>query len=276
MIASREYVIKKMTELTANAKRRYAQNFLTDEEIAKKAVAALGENKNLAIIEIGPGLGALTEVILKEGFSLTAYEIDSLMIDHLKSHFGRYASFSIVEGDFLKQNLSVEKECAAISSIPYNLTTPIIEKVILSEIPLKYFVFMLQKEAGMRITARKGNRDYGPLPILLSYLGKIETVCKVGRDRFIPAPNVDSVILKMTFRENRDFDEEKRLYRLLQVSFRMRRKTIANNLNGFLMSREEWQQILTKLSISPSKRPEELDLSDYLNILTALSKKEAR
>lgn len=265
-----------MTELTANAKRRYAQNFLTDEEIAKKAVAALGENKNLAIIEIGPGLGALTEVILKEGFSLTAYEIDSLMIDHLKSHFGRYASFSIVEGDFLKQNLSVEKECAAISSIPYNLTTPIIEKVILSEIPLKYFVFMLQKEAGMRITARKGNRDYGPLPILLSYLGKIETVCKVGRDRFIPAPNVDSVILKMTFRENRDFDEEKRLYRLLQVSFRMRRKTIANNLNGFLMSREEWQQILTQLSISPSKRPEELDLSDYLNILTALSKKEAR
>lgn len=276
MIASREYVIKKMTELTANAKKKYSQNFLTDGEIAKNAVAALGEDKDLFVIEIGPGLGALTEVILKEGFFLTAYEIDPLMIDHLKSHFGRYASFSIVAGDFLKQNLSIEKECAVISSIPYHLTTPIIEKVILSEIPLKYFVFMLQKEAAMRITAKKGSRDYGPLPIFLSYLGTIETVCKVGRDRFIPAPNVDSVILKMTFRENRNFDEEKNLYRLLQVSFRMRRKTIANNLNGYLMNREEWQQLLKRFSLPSSRRPEELDLNDYLNILEELSKREAR
>ena len=118
------------------------------------------------------------------------------MCSHLRETFQKNSNFTLIEGDFLKQKISSNQKITVISNVPYQITTPIIEKILTSNIDVDSFIFMLQKEAAMRIQAKIGSKDYAPLPIFLSYLGKFETVCKVGRESFIPSPNVDSIIIK--------------------------------------------------------------------------------
>lgn len=268
MIASREYVIKTMVSLLANPKKKYSQNFLTDFETVKKSCLALNDVKT--IIEIGPGLGALTEELINLNKEVYSYEIDKTMVEHLNNYFANKSNFHIIEGDFLKQELNYNQEVSFISNIPYSLTTPIIEKVIKSKLNIDSFVFMLQKEAGQRISAKKGNKDYGPLPIMLSYLGKLEIVCKVTRDKFLPSPNVDSVVMKLTFNKNRNYDYEKKLYNLLNNAFLMRRKTLANNLKSYFKDKDQMYDIFSKININKTARPEELSLNDYLNLLNCI------
>lgn len=272
MIASKEFVIKTMVSILANAKKKYSQNFLIDHNIVLSAVNSLSKDVK-QVIEIGPGLGALTEEILNQNYLLDAYEIDEVMVDHLTSHFARNNNLKIIKGDFLKQDLShyQNTKVSFISNIPYSLTTPIIEKVILQALNIDSFIFMLQKEAGQRITSKKGSKDYGPLPIFLTYIGDISPVCKVTRDKFLPSPNVDSVILKLQFNKNRDFVLEKKLYSLLNNCFRMRRKTLLNNLSIYHKSKDELLTILSKCNLKPTCRPEELSLDDYLNLLNLLN-----
>ncbi len=262
MISSKEYVIKTMVSLLANPKKKFSQNFLIDYQTVIKTVDALkGESKT--IIEIGPGLGALSEEIVNRNYLLYAYEIDQTMVNHLEIFFKNKNNFHVIQGDFLKQDLKYDELISVVSNIPYSLTTPIIEKVILLPLQIESFVFMVQKEAGLRIMAKKGSKDYSPLSIFLSYLGKMEVVNKVSRDKFLPSPNVDSIVLKLTFNKNRDYQKEKKLYQLLNNSFRMRRKTLYNNLHNI----ENIKEILFRCNIKENSRPEELELNDYLKIL---------
>lgn len=272
MIASKEFVIKTMVSLLTTAKKKYSQNFLIDSSIVFNAVESL--NKDIKqVIEIGPGLGALTEEILNQGYFLDAYEIDENMVNHLLNYFSKNTHLKIIKGDFLKQNLSSyqNQSVSVISNIPYSLTTPIIEKVISLPLNIDSFVFMLQKEAGQRITSKIGSKDYGPLPIFLTYIGKISQVCKVSRDKFLPSPNVDSIILKLKFNENRNYEIEKKLYSLLNNCFRMRRKTLLNNLSIYHKSKDELLEIFTKCNLKSTCRPEELSLNDYLNLLSYIN-----
>lgn len=270
MIASREYVIKRLVELITHPKKKYSQNFLTNYDVVKKAVDAIKCDN--PVIEIGPGLGALTEEIIKRGFELTAYEIDEVMCSHLRETFQKYSNFTLVEGDFLKQKISSNQKITVISNVPYQITTPIIEKVLTSNIDVDSFIFMLQKEAAMRIQAKIGSKDYAPLPIFLSYLGKFETVCKVGRESFIPSPNVDSIIIKFEITRERDYLFEKKLYQLLNNSFRMRRKTLVNNLQTYFKSKEDLIKVFNNINISLTARPEELKIEDYINLLNEINK----
>lgn len=272
MIASREFVIKTMVSLLTNPKKKYSQNFLVDYKVVEKAVNALNPDVK-QVIEIGPGLGALTEEILNQGYLLDAYEIDLAMVEHLSSYFNNRTNLKIITGDFLKQNLSIyrNEKTSFISNIPYSLTTPIIEKVLLSRIPIDSFVFMLQKEAADRIRAKIGNKDYGPLPIFLTYIGTITQVCRVTRDKFIPSPNVDSVILKLTFREDRNYNKERNFYTLLTNAFRMRRKTISNNIGMYFRNKTELLEVLEKANIAPNTRPEQLKLEQYLTLFDLIN-----
>ena len=156
--------------------------------------------------------------------------------------------------------------------MPYQITTPIIEKILTSNIDVDSFIFMLQKEAAMRIQAKIGSKDYAPLPIFLSYLGKFETVCKVGRESFIPSPNVDSIIIKFEITRERDYLFEKKLYQLLNNSFRMRRKTLVNNLQTYFKSKEDLIKVFNNINISLTARPEELKIEDYINLLNEINK----
>lgn len=265
-IASREFVIKKLTELMTNPKKKYSQNFLTDYEVVQMAVSSLNK-ECVDVIEIGPGLGAISEEVLNQNFHLYAYEIDEVMVNHLSSYFERNRNFTLIAGDFLKQKLSFENKVNVISNLPYNLTTPIIERILSEKINVDTFTFMVQKEVYDRLKAKINTKDYSPLSIMMNYLGTLSVVCKVNKDKFIPSPNVDSIILSLKFKNERNFDLEKRLFSLLNASFAMRRKTILNNLINYYHDKDKALKVLNDANIAINKRPEQLSVEDYLTIL---------
>lgn len=272
MICSREYVIKKMAELMIKPKNKYSQNFLTDYDVVKKSVDSLNLDPQDVVLEIGPGLGALSEEILNRGNSLYAFEIDENMISHLQVCFAKRNNFHLIPGDFLKQDLIsfCDKDVRVISNIPYSLTTPIIEKVITAKLKIKSFVFMIQKEVSARLNAKINTKEYSPLSIMIDFLGKLEVVTKVNRDKFIPSPNVDSIVLKLTFNQDRDFNKEKKLFSLLKNSFAMRRKTILNNLTAYLHCKEKAETILNKANILCNLRPEQLSLKQFIDLMNLI------
>ena len=274
MIASREFIVKKLAELITEPKKRYSQNFLTDHFTVSKAVDALLESECDEVIEIGPGLGALSEDVLNRNKKLTAFEIDVVMVGHLKEYFKKRSIFEVVEGDFLKADLSrfKNKKIGVISNLPYNLTTPLIEKVLLEEINLTNFVFMVQKEVSSRIFAKINTKEYSPLSIMFDYLGNVSTVIKVRKDKFIPAPNVDSIILKLEVTKPRDFKFEKKFFKFLNSCFAMRRKTLLNNLTSIIGNKEKCVYLLNKFNISNTIRPEQVSLEQYLLLCNELYK----
>ena len=266
-IASKEYVIKRMSSLMINPKKKYSQNFLIDYDVVKRSVDNLSLSSDDIVVEIGPGLGALTQEILDRGNQVYAYEIDEDMYRSLKEEMKQYPNLHLENVDFLKVDLSFlkNKSVKVISNVPYNLTTPIIEKIVTSDIDIKVFEFMVQKEVYDRIKAKSGSKDYSPLNIYIDYVGTLSLVMKVNKDKFIPSPNVDSVILKIDFNKERvTSDVEKVMFPLIKASFVQRRKTMLNNLTLYLKNKEMAKDLLEKSNINESIRGEALDLSEYL------------
>lgn len=261
-IASKEFVIKKMTELMISPKKKYSQNFLVNLDVVKDIVDNLKEEN---IIEIGPGLGALSEEILLRDKNLLAYEIDEEMCKHLEAYFSFYKKFQLIKGDFLKNKFTLDGEYDVVSNLPYSLTTPIIEKVLLSDNHLHNFVFMVQKEVYSRLKGTD-KKDYSPLTILIDYLGGLKIVTKVTKDQFIPSPNVDSIVLKIEFNENFLSKSKKEFYKFLNACFAMRRKTILNNLIGYFKDKEKALLLLNKTGLKENTRPEQISLEEYLKI----------
>lgn len=267
-IASKEFVIKKMTELMITPKKKFSQNFLISYQTVVEAIDALHIEKDETVIEIGPGLGALSQEILERGYALDAYDIDEDMVSHLKNYFSYYSSFHIEKEDFLKVDLSKYqgKKIKFISNIPYNVTTPIIEKIVTSSLDIKCFEFMVQKEVYERIKAKQNSKDYGPLNIFIDYIGKLDVVKKVPKQNFIPSPNVDSIILKIDFINERQKDIEKEFVKIIKASFSMRRKTMLNNLSSLCSSKEKTKELLNKAGIDENARAESLNKEDYLRL----------
>lgn len=268
-VASKEYVIKKLTALMINPKKKYSQNFLIDYQIVKESIDALDLNNDEEVIEIGPGLGALTQELLERGFKVYAYDIDLDMYNHLIEEFKNYNNFYLFNEDFLKADLSMfkGKKLKIISNIPYNVTTPIIEKIVTSNLDVKTFEFMVQKEVYDRIKAKKGSKDYAPLNIFIEYVGKLSLVKRVTKDKYIPSPNVDSVVLKIDFihsRKDRVIEEE--LFKVIKACFVQRRKTILNNLNTYFCSKEKAIKVLNSAGIEINVRGEQLELKDYIKL----------
>lgn len=269
IIASKEYVIKRMTSLLINPKKKYSQNFLTNYDVVKKSVDELSLDKDDIVIEIGPGLGALTQELLNRNVEVYAYEIDIDMYNHLKEIFSQYPLFHLENVDFLKVDLSIfeNKKVKVISNVPYNLTTPIIEKIVTSRINIKSFEFMVQKEVYDRIKAKKGSKDYAPLNIFIEYVGTLKLVMKVKKDNFIPSPNVDSVILKIDFNKERISKEnEIELFKIIKASFFQRRKTMLNNLTIYYGNKDKAKEVLLKSNLLENVRGEQLELKEYINL----------
>ena len=267
-IASKEYVIKRLTTLMINPKKKYSQNFLTDYDTVKESVDSLSlDVKTDIVIEIGPGLGALTQELLNRGVEVYAYEIDIDMVNHLKDVFKSHSNFHLENIDFLKVDLKqfTGKSVKVISNVPYSLTPPIIEKIVTSNIDIKAFEFMVQKEVFDRIKAKKGNKDYAPLNIFIEYIGKLKLVKKVGKDKFIPSPNVDSVILQIDFineRQEKRIEEE--FFKIVKACFFQRRKTLLNNLTLYFNNKEKAKLLLEKANLLENTRGEQLEVNDYL------------
>lgn len=267
MIASKEYVMKTLTEENIFPKKNFSQNFLIEEDVARDIVTFLGEIKNKRVLEIGPGLGALTEILLKQGAEVFCYEIDKKMCVHLKKTFSIYPTFHLIERNFLKAKKEELSFSKVISDLPYQETTRILEKVLTEIEDLSIFVFMVQKEVSTRLEAGSHSKNSSPLSCFLEYKGKLQKEKKVLRTSFYPSPHVDSLVY--SFFSDPEKKEGKDFLRFLKQCFLLRRKTLVNNFvskyeKDFLL------KILKELQLPENIRPEEMRLEDFLKLYNVL------
>ena len=267
MIASISYAKNIMGEL--KAKKKFGQNFLIDANTVDK-IAKGACSSDLKTIEIGPGLGALTEMLLKYSRDVDAYEIDEDMVGFLKQGIDD-ERLNIRLEDFLDTDLSVYKEKVNIcSNLPYYVTTPILFKIFESDLDINKITVMVQREVGDRLTARVNTEDYGALSIEVQYLFTVKNEMMISRNVFYPQPNVDSAIISFTPKAERDRELEKKLFDLVKNCFRMRRKTLHNNLKD-LYDEETIEKLYKEMNFGPSVRAQELTLDDYKKMAVILS-----
>ena len=269
MIANINYVKETMGEL--KAKKKYGQNFLIDSNVVDK-IARNACDRDLTTIEIGPGLGALTEMLLKYSKDVEAYEIDKDMYEILNRNIKDERLHVYLE-DFLDADLSRYRDKVNIcANLPYYVTTPILFKIFESQLDINRITVMVQKEVGDRLSARAGSEDYGALSIEVQYLYDVKQEMNVSRKVFYPEPKVDSAIISFTPIRERDREFEEGFFELVKNSFRMRRKTLYNNLKD-LYSSEELEKMYFELGLNSRIRAQQIDLYTFIEIYKELNKK---
>ena len=265
-------------------KKSFGQNFLTDTNILQKIVDTAEIDKNVNVIEIGPGIGALTEFLAENAAEVMAFEIDERLVPILEDTLRDHDNIKVINEDVLKADLQTRvKEfknpnlpIKVVANLPYYITTPILMHLIESKIPFAEFVVMMQKEVADRISAEPNTKAYGSLSIAVQYYMTAKVAFVVPRTVFVPAPNVDSAILKMTRREQPlvEVKDEDFFFRVSKASFVHRRKTLWNNLTSHFGKSEEVKnkldQALENAAIKPSIRGEALSISDFACLSDAL------
>lgn len=271
-IADKNTILQTLNRLDAAPLKRLGQNFLIDESVAAKIVHQLQDQKDDILVEIGPGLGALTHYLSIKQKALHLYEIDVAMVKHLKEVYQDNPLVKVHQTDILKADLSsFSQPVRLIGNLPYYITTPIIEYVLLNTPTLRQMVVMVQEEVIERLTAKVGDKNYGPLIVLIQYLGVGQLAFKVRKQYFYPAPHVDSAIYNLNIDAEADFEFAKRLFRVAQAMFHHRRKTILNNLLSLVKNKDQATAILTQLSLDSARRPETLTVDEYVALTKALS-----
>lgn len=266
-------------------KKSFGQNFLTDTNILQKIVDTAEIDKNVNVIEIGPGIGALTEFLAENAAEVMAFEIDERLVPILEDTLRDHDNIKVINEDVLKADLQTRvKEfknpnlpIKVVANLPYYITTPILMHLIESKIPFAEFVVMMQKEVADRISAEPNTKAYGSLSIAVQYYMTAKVAFVVPRTVFVPAPNVDSAILKMTRHEQPlvEVKDEDFFFRVSKISFVHRRKTLWNNLTSHFGKSEEvktkLEQALENANIKPSIRGEALSIPDFARLSDALS-----
>ncbi|TGE70378.1 16S rRNA (adenine(1518)-N(6)/adenine(1519)-N(6))-dimethyltransferase RsmA [Weissella confusa] len=274
-----------MNQFGINTKKSLGQNFLTDINILKNIVAAGDVKDTDNVVEIGPGIGALTEQLARAAKQVVAFEIDDRLIPVLDHTMAPYDNVTIVHNDILKVDL--EKEFAKqfadttaplklVANLPYYITTPILMQVLQSGIHFDNIVVMMQKEVADRLSAEPGTKDYGSLTLAVQYRMNAKLAFTVSRTAFVPNPNVDSAIISLTPREPLAVQprDEKQLFELFKIGFVMRRKTLWNNLTTAFGKCEAMQAKLTTaleaIDLDPRTRAEKLSLERFIELHNAL------
>ena len=266
-------------------KKSFGQNFLTDTNILQKIVDTAEIDKNVNVIEIGPGIGALTEFLAENAAEVMAFEIDDRLVPILEDTLRDHENVNVINEDVLKADLQTrvkefknpELPIKVVANLPYYITTPILMHLIESKIAFAEFVVMMQKEVADRISAEPNTKAYGSLSIAVQYYMTAKVAFVVPRTVFVPAPNVDSAILKMTRREQPlvEVKDEDFFFRVSKISFVHRRKTLWNNLTSHFGKSEEvktkLEQALGNANIKPSIRGEALSIPDFARLSDALS-----
>ncbi|MCD6237989.1 MAG: ribosomal RNA small subunit methyltransferase A [Thermotogae bacterium] len=248
-------------------RKRWSQNFLTDENIARIAVRAANVREGDIVVEIGAGKGILTSILAEESVQVYAYEIDKDLVDYLRSMLSNRDNVHVIEGNFMKADLSElpHSSIKFVANLPYHITSPIIKKVVLSDLDIRLCVFMIQKEVGTRLIARAGDKEYGYLSAFVRYFADVNKVKDVSKNVFYPKPEVDSMIvkLKITNDRRRKTIDEKTLLSLLKNSFVYKRKTLKNNLKVFY-SEKILNYLEEKGILSNEVRAESLSIKKFI------------
>ena len=255
--------------------KKYGQNFLIDSHVLEKIMDAAEIGKDDCVVEIGPGIGTMTQYLAERAGEVVAVEIDKNLIPILTETLADYKNVSIINEDILKVDLNhiVEEKNGGrpvkiVANLPYYITTPIIMGLFENHVPVKSITVMVQKEVADRMQVGPGTKDYGALSLAVQYYAKPEIVAIVPPNCFIPRPNVASAVIRLTCHEKKPVEvkDEKGMFALIRASFNQRRKTLANSLSNaqnLSLTREQVTEALESMQLSPTIRGEALTLEQF-------------
>lgn len=261
-----------------NFEKKYGQNFLTDFDLLSRVVDKSGVDTNSTVIEIGVGAGTLTSEIAKKVKKVYGYEIDTKLKPILKETLGNYNNIELVFNDIMKIPMEeIEEKLGGkytlIANLPYYITTPIIMRFIEDAKNCEAIIVTIQKEVALRICAEPKTSDYGAITASINAVGNSEIIEFIGREKFLPPPNVDSAVVKITLDKNKYEIKDINAYKkLIKCAFGMRRKTLVNNLiKDYKISREDAENALTSINIPITARGEELSAIDFIKLSEILN-----
>ena len=251
-----------------NFKKSLGQNFLIDDNIKRKIVESASIEEGSIILEVGPGSGAITKLLVQKGVPVIAFEIDTRLRSELDKITA--SNFRVIYDDFLNINLSDVlkdynyKKIHLIANLPYYITTPIITKVM-EETQVDEMIVMVQKEVGNRFASKEGSKDYNSLSVFLQYYFDISKVTLVSKNCFVPRPKVDSIVVKFTRKKDKfNVKNEELFFKLVRDSFKYKRKNLRNNLNDYDLIKLD--SILNTMGKDLTYRAEQLTIEDFVNL----------
>ncbi len=267
---------KTIEENKFHIKKKYGQNFLTDQFILNKITDIPQITNETLVVEIGPGIGSMTEILLNKAKKVLAYEIDKDLIPILNNNF-KNQNLILINDDILKRNIDEDIEAidnsfdkiVLIANLPYYITTAIVMKILEESNLISELVIMMQYEVAMRFTSKPSTKDYNSLSIVIQFKTKSKIAMKVPKSVFIPIPNVDSAVVHMKIKEKYDLEPDnlELFYKIVKKSFTQRRKTLVNNIAAaFNLPKSQIIDILVELGHSETVRGEKLSVSEFVEL----------
>ncbi|MBR3824256.1 MAG: 16S rRNA (adenine(1518)-N(6)/adenine(1519)-N(6))-dimethyltransferase RsmA [Lachnospiraceae bacterium] len=265
-----------------NFQKKFGQNFLIDTHVLEKIMDSAEITKEDCVLEIGPGIGTMTQYLAERAGHVVVVEIDKNLIPILEETLSAYDNVTIINNDILKvdinklvDELNDGKPIKVVANLPYYITTPIIMGLFESHVPIKSITIMVQKEVADRMQVGPGTKDYGALSLAVQYYAKPQIVANVPPNCFIPRPNVGSAVIRLTRYEKPPVEaaDEKKMFALIRASFNQRRKTLVNGLTNapeLGLSKEAVTEALEKLGLSPTVRGETLTLEQFAELSNIL------
>lgn len=274
------FVQKTISTHQFKIKKKFGQNFLTDNAILNQIVDASGVTKQDAVIEIGPGLGALTELLCERAGFVLAYEVDQDLLPILHQNLEEYINYKILLKDILKANvkediqtyLSEYTNIYVVANLPYYITTPILTELLSQSLPIQRYIMMMQLEVANRICGKPSTKEYNALSVWVEYRAKATKILKVPRSVFVPAPNVDSAVVQLEVYKELPLvaEDEATFSTLIRQCFSQRRKTLFNNL-CLKYDKEFVQKMLADLHLPATIRAEALSLDVFVQMSNYLT-----
>jgi 16S rRNA (adenine1518-N6/adenine1519-N6)-dimethyltransferase len=265
--------------------KKFGQNFLIDSNVVEKIVREAGVTKDDFVLEIGPGIGTMTQILCEQAREVAAVEIDTNLIPILRDTLSEYDNVTVINEDILKVDINAlaqEKNggrpIKVVANLPYYITTPIIMGLFESHVPIDSITIMVQKEVADRMQVGPGTKDYGALSLAVQYYADPQVVLVVPASCFMPRPNVDSAVIRLTRHEKCPVEvtDEKLMFQIIRASFNQRRKTLANGLNNsseIRLPKDVITESITQLCGNPSIRGEALTLAQFAELSNIICEK---
>lgn len=274
VIASPEVVHYICKRFDIKMSKKLGQNFLIKRGIVDEIVHAAELTPGEPVLEVGPGIGTLTQGLAQSGADVTAIELDRRLLEVLDTTLASYDNVRIVHGDVLKLDVPTimnHKPFKVVANLPYYITTPIIMSLLESKLPIERLVVMVQKEVALRMVAKPGTKDYGALSVAVQYYTEPDIVLDVPPKSFLPAPAVTSSVIRCVLRDKPPVDviDEKLFFRVVKAGFAQRRKTFANTMRTTGLSKDRIEELLAKANIDGQRRGETFSLQEFADVANA-------